>query len=81
MPRLSSKVDTDKKLKRLGAAVRARRKELRISQEELAIVSGVERSNMGKIERGENNLSILNLIRIADSLRCSATDILSDAGL
>lgn len=81
MPRLSSKVDKDKKLTRLGAAVRARRKELGISQEELAAASGVERSNMGKIERGENNLSILNLIRIADSLKCSATDILADAGL
>jgi len=81
MPRLSSKVDKDRKLTRLGDAVRARRKELGISQEELAVVSGVERSNMGKIERGENNLSILNLIRIAESLKCSATDILADAGL
>jgi len=80
MPRLSSKVDKDRKLTRLDA-VRARRKELGISQEELAVVSGVERSNMGKIERGENNLSILNLIRIAESLKCSATDILADAGL
>lgn len=81
MPRLSSKADKDKKLVRLGAAIRARRKELGVSQEELAISSGVERSNMGKIERGENNLSVLNLIRIADALDSKAAEIMADAGL
>jgi transcriptional regulator with XRE-family HTH domain len=81
MPRLSSHTDKNRKLVRLGAAVRARRKERGISQEELAIISGVERSNMGKIERGENNLSILNLIRIADALDSKAAEILTDAGL
>jgi transcriptional regulator with XRE-family HTH domain len=81
MPRLSSKLDKDKKLVRLGAAIRAKRKELGVSQEELAISSGVERSNMGKIERGENNLSVLNLVRIAEALNGNAADILADAGL
>ncbi|MCU6435313.1 helix-turn-helix domain-containing protein [Undibacterium sp. Jales W-56] len=81
MPRLSSKLDSDKKLVRLGAAIRARRKELGVSQEELAIDCGVERSNMGKIERGENNLSILNLVRIAEALNANAADILADASL
>lgn len=81
MPRLSSKVDKDKKLVRVGAAVRLRRKELGISQEALAAISGVERSNMGKIERGENNLSVLNLARIADALDCKAADILAAADL
>lgn len=81
MPRLSSKADKDKKLVRLGAAIRAKRKEMGVSQEELAIVSGVERSNMGKIERGENNLSVLNLIRIADALDSKAAEIMADAGL
>lgn len=81
MPRLSSKLDSDKKLVRLGAAIRARRKELGVSQEELAIDCGVERSNMGKIERGENNLSILNLVRIAEALNANAADILAEASL
>jgi|GEM_PF-3499812 len=36
---------------------------------------------MGKIERGENNLSVLNLIRIADALDSKAAEILQDAGL
>jgi len=81
MPRLSSKVDKDKKLVQVGAAIRAKRKEQGISQEGLAVISGVERSNMGKIERGENNLSVLNLARIADSLNCKAADILALADI
>ncbi len=81
MPRLSSKVDKDKKLVRVGAAIRAKRKEQGLSQEELAFASGVERGNMGKIERGENNLSILNLVRIADAIGATAAEILLDAGL
>lgn len=81
MPRLSSRVDKEKKLVRLGTAIRTKRKDTGLSQEELANVSGIERSNMGKIERGENNLSILNLVRIAQALQCTAADILIDAGL
>lgn len=81
MPRLSSKVDKNKKLLSLGKAIRAKRKSLGISQEDLAITACVERSNMGKIERGENNLSILNLIRIAEALDSNAAQILEAAGL
>ena len=66
---------------RLGMAVRARRKAIGISQESLAMISGVERSNMGKIERGENNLSVLNLVRIAVALECAAADLLASANL
>jgi transcriptional regulator with XRE-family HTH domain len=81
MPRLSSKVDKDKKLVRVGAAIRAKRKEQGISQEALASMSGVERSNMGKIERGENNLSLLNLVRVADALGCKGSEILGMADI
>lgn len=81
MARLSSKLDKDQKLVRMGAAIRARRKHLGLSQEGLAITAGIERSNMGKIERGENNLSVLNLLRISDALDTKAADILADAGL
>ena len=81
MPRLSSKVDVDKKLAKLGLAIRHKRKEIGLSQETLAGVAGIERSNMGKIERGENNLSILNLVRIAEALNCRAASILMAAEL
>lgn len=51
------------------------------SQEELADDSGVERSHMGKIERGERNVTVLNLLRIAKALKCQPSDLLKDAGM
>jgi len=79
MKRLSSQTDKEKKLVRLGTAIRAMRKALGMSQEELALLSGVERGNMGKIERGENNLSVLNLERIAKAVNSTAAEILLKA--
>lgn len=52
----------------LGAAIRAERKAKGLSQEALAELAGVDRSYMGGIERGEHNLAIINLIKIADAL-------------
>lgn len=66
---------------RLGAAIRAMRTELGMSQEDLALLSGVERGNMGKIERGENNLSVLNLARIAKAINTTAAELLLKAKL
>jgi transcriptional regulator with XRE-family HTH domain len=51
-----------------GRAVRAIRDEKGISQEELAHRSGVDRSYMGGIERGERNPSLKNIFRIAEGL-------------
>ncbi len=65
---------------RLGEAVRARRSDLGLSQEELAHLSGVDRSHMGKIERGERNVTILNIKRVAAALGTSPSKLLSSAG-
>jgi transcriptional regulator with XRE-family HTH domain len=68
VPRQSIKTDKDQKLKQLGAAIREHRKAAGLSQEALADACGIERSHMGKIERGERNVSFLNIARIADAL-------------
>lgn len=36
---------------------------------------------MGKIERGERNVTFLNIVRIASALGCKASEILVDAEL
>lgn len=69
------------RLRALGAAIRALRRELGLSQEELAHRCTIDRSHMGRIERGERNLSILNLIRICDGLSVSPSEVLLRAGL
>lgn len=81
MPRVSSKIDFNGDLVALGAAVRARRKEVKLSQEALADLAEIDRSHMGKIERGERNVSLLNLIRIAYALNVTLSELVSDAGL
>jgi len=55
-------------LKKFGETVKNLRKLRNISQEELAFRAQLDRSYIGGIERGERNLSLLNIIRIADAL-------------
>lgn len=81
MARVSGKQDGELHLKRVGAAVRAQRRANAISQEALADAAQIDRSHMGKIERGERNVTLLNLIRIAAALRIKPSTILGEAGL
>lgn len=54
---------------------------MEMSQEALADYAGVDRSHMGRIERGERNVSLLNVIRIAKAMKCKVADIFLDANL
>ncbi len=81
MVRVSGKQDGDGLLIRLGQAVRAARAACGLSQEAVADAAGIDRSHMGKIERGERNVTILNLAKIAAALNASASDILRAGGL
>ncbi|WP_175168885.1 helix-turn-helix domain-containing protein [Achromobacter kerstersii] len=81
MQRTSAKTDDDQHLAAIGTAIRARRKHLELSQEGLSFRSGIDRSHMGRIERGERNLTLLNLIRICAALDCKPSDLMVFAGL
>lgn len=58
----------NKNLIKLGHQVRKIRLEKGYSQEAFAIEAGIDRSYMGGIERGERNITALNLIKIAKAL-------------
>ena len=65
------------KLRRIFASqVRARRKELGISQEELADRAEVHRTWVSQLERGVSNVSIDNIGRISDALGVPAFELL-----
>lgn len=53
---------------KFGRNVRARRLELGLSQEELAFNCDLDRSYMGSVERGERNISLMNIVKIAKAL-------------
>jgi transcriptional regulator with XRE-family HTH domain len=77
--RLGKKDDCAEQLVAIGAAIRVCRGQLGISQEALAYTAGIDRSHMGKIERGERNVSLLNLIRICVALQIRPSEILAAA--
>jgi transcriptional regulator with XRE-family HTH domain len=52
----------------LGQRIRAARRELGMSQERLAHESGLDRSYVGRVERGEHNLTFISLVKIARAL-------------
>ena len=53
---------------KIGEKIRTLRTSEGYSQEEIADASGMGRTYMGRVERGEQNISIQNLIQIAFAL-------------
>ena len=65
-------------LKQFGNNIRALRKARGFSQEGFADAVGLHRTYMGGVERGERNVSLLNLLKIMRKLEISPNDMLSD---
>jgi transcriptional regulator with XRE-family HTH domain len=66
---------SDELLKAFGARVRDLRAALRLSQEELAFRSGLDRTYISDIERGRRNLSLLNIHAIAQALQANVATL------
>ena len=60
---------------RFGKAVRSRRQRLGVSQEEFADMCGLDRTYIGGIERGERNLGLVNIEKIARTFRISLAEL------
>ena len=59
-----------------GERVRAARAQLGTSQEALAHAAGLDRTYLGGVERGERNVSLDNIYRIAEALGFEANSLL-----
>ena len=60
---------------RFGKAVRQKRQKLGVSQEAFADMCGMGRTYVGGIERGERNVALVNIEKIAKTLRLSIAQL------
>lgn len=67
-------------LQKFGRRLALLRKERGWSQERLALESGLARSYLGGVERGQRNIALLNILRLARSLECEPSELLSYTG-
>lgn len=65
----------------LGEAIRDARLSKGISQEKLALLAGIDRAYVGRIERGDNNAALLTLTRLARALDMTLARLMKRAGL
>jgi len=56
--------------KALGTRIRMQRKKCGLSQDSLALACNIDRSYMGRIERGEVNITVEKLYKISNVLNC-----------
>ena len=52
-----------------------------VSQERLALIAEVDRQLHGRIERGDNAVAVLTLVKLAAALHTTASDLMEQAGL
>jgi transcriptional regulator with XRE-family HTH domain len=65
----------------LGTRVRALRTSQKISQETLADLAGVHWTFIGQVERGQRNITLHNLVRIADALATDPAELVTGIGI
>lgn len=65
----------------VGQAIRMKRNELGVSQDAFADMCRLHRTYIGSVERGERNVSLLNIVNIANAMGMSASELLKLAGL
>jgi transcriptional regulator with XRE-family HTH domain len=63
-------------LVKIGKRIRDARKTKGFSQEEFAAAAQLGRTYMGRVERGEQNISIQNLIQIAITLKIETSELI-----
>ncbi|MBN2563890.1 MAG: helix-turn-helix transcriptional regulator [Phycisphaerae bacterium] len=63
-----------------GKAVRKFRDGLGVSQEELAELADLHRTYISDIERGDRNISLVNIVRLAQALKVTPGDLLGPLG-
>ena len=74
---MTKKTNSSKKDPRLlfGARLAVLRKGLGLSQEQLALESGLARSYLGGVERGQRNIALLNIFKLSEALGVEPSEL------
>ena len=68
----------DRIKKNFGQTMKSIRKTKGLSQESLALACNLDRTYIGGVERGERNVSLVNIHKIATALKVPAKDLFHD---
>ncbi|WP_233117870.1 helix-turn-helix domain-containing protein [Aggregatibacter actinomycetemcomitans] len=68
-------MDKNEYLVCFGKKVKELRKQKGFSQEALALLCDLDRSYIGSVERGERNISLINIYKIANALNISIKEL------
>lgn len=72
---LLDSMNTTTTRKKFGKRLRELRKKMEISQEELGFRAGLHRTYIGSIERGEQNVSVDNIHKLAKALKIKVSEL------
>jgi transcriptional regulator with XRE-family HTH domain len=67
-------------LTKFGSCVKRARLSVKLSQEKLALGSGLDRTYISSVECGKRNVSLINIHKLASALGVRASDLLIDIG-
>ena len=65
-------------LEQIGFRIREKRLEMKMTQADLGRAAELHRTFIGSVERGERNVALLSLRRIAQALRTSVVELLAE---
>ena len=71
----------NKSLVIVGQRIRDQRKQLKLTQKQLSIKGGFQRSYIGSVERGEKNITFLKLMKLCSTLKITMSDLLFEIEL
>jgi transcriptional regulator with XRE-family HTH domain len=66
------------KVENFGLKVKFFRSRLQLSQEELAVKAELHRTYVGAVERGERNICLVNIFKLADALEVKAKELFEE---
>jgi transcriptional regulator with XRE-family HTH domain len=73
--------EAHRELRSFGECVRRCRVGLGLSQEKFAEHCGLHRTYIGQVERGEKNISFVNILRIATALKTTPSKLFDSSSL